>query len=148
MYQLLNICTVMHHSAKKYIFFCSQVEMLISAVLPIMSLYRLPHGEDSDFTGVHSEHRPEYMHTLSLWIYNNVMSCISENIYMYYFTSATARLRSGSPHNALHFTSYIIRQCCLYYSGAGCLVFAWLLFTSLGGGLGMRLACVSCVCNI
>ena len=25
-------------------------EMLISVVLPIMSLYRLPHGEDSDFT--------------------------------------------------------------------------------------------------
>ena len=80
-------------------------EMLISAVLPITSLYRLPHGEDSDFTGVHSEHRPECMHTLSLWIHNNIMSCISENIYMYHLTSATARLRSGSPHNVLHFTS-------------------------------------------
>ena len=33
---------------------------------------------------------------------------------------------------------YIIRQCCLCYSGACCLVFAWLLFTTLP-------ACVSCV---
>ena len=90
---------------------------------PVLMPALLP--EDSDFTGVHSEHRPEYMHTLSFLIFhfntmtfNNIMSCISENIY--HFTSATACLRSGSPHNAMHFTRILLWQTCDF---GGCLLY-------------------------
>ena len=34
---------------------------------PVLMPALLP--EDSDFTGVHSEHRPQYMHTLSFLIF-------------------------------------------------------------------------------
>ena len=57
--------------------------------------------EDSDFTGVHSEHRPEYMHTLSflilyndivdVWMYNNISLKISTTSHLLLHVFAQAR---------------------------------------------------------
>ena len=58
----------------------------------------------SDETGEEREARLQQMRTSQMERRSTeTIIIISENIY--HFTSATARLRSGSPHNALHFTS-------------------------------------------
>ena len=81
--------------------------MLISGVLPIMSLYRLPHGQYA-YSG-HVINLPQDVASFASCrpgrpgrpsrarIDRRVMSCQGVT-------------RSGSPHNALHFTSYTYRE--------------------------------------